>query len=80
MLISMNLLKQNNKEILYNFGSQINAMDGVIHIDLEDLNKSEIEQMPSDNSVTRNCAYKALGKLLRVVLNGEVPEKIEYVN
>lgn len=74
----MNLSKKNNDEVVYNFGSTESCIDGVIRIDINDINKSSIVSMPSDNSVYRNFANKAFGKLLKMALNNEFPERTEY--
>lgn len=78
MLVLMSLLEKKNDKVIYNFGSKQNVLDGVIHIDLKDIEQSRVEKMPSDNSVYPGYANKAMGKLTRLILKGEIPEKTEY--
>lgn len=80
MLVLINLWKKNEYEVIYNFGSNEECIDGIIRIDLKDINMSTIVKMPSDNSVYESYANRAFGKLLKMALNNNLPEKTQYVN
>lgn len=78
MQVLMNLLEKKNDEVIYNFGNEPAVMDGIIYINIKDIDKSRVEKMPSDDSVYMNYANKAMAKAMRLILKGEIPEKIEY--
>lgn len=76
----MSLSKMNKDVAVYNFGSEKERMDGIIRINIKDINESEIEKMPSDGTVNRGYAYKALAKLTRLAFNKEFPDKVHFVS
>lgn len=78
MIVLMNLSKKNNDEAIYQFGC--NKIDGLIRIDLKDIDNSQIVNMPSDELVYDNYANKALAKLAKLALNNEFPNKTQYVS
>lgn len=80
MLVLMNLLKINEDEAIYNFGCNEEQMDGVIRINIKDVDKSDIEMMPSNGTVYKSYAYKALAKLIRLALDKKFPDKVQFVS
>lgn len=72
------LLEKNNKKVIYQFG--IEKLDGIMEVDLEDINKSKIVCMPSDGLVNRRLANNAFGHILSLSRKGEFPEKKMYAN
>lgn len=78
MQILMNLLEKKENDVIYSFGSDPSRMDGVFSINLKDMNQSKIEKMPSDNSLYLSYVNKAMAKVMRLILKGEIPKEIEY--
>lgn len=78
MQILINLLEKKENVLIYSFGSEPSGMDGIFSINLQDINQSKIEKMPLDNSLYLSYVNKAMAKVMRLLLKGEVPEQIEY--
>lgn len=70
------LLEKSENKITYKFGLDI--LDGIMVLDLVDINNSRVISLPSDKAVSMGCANRALAKMLRLALKGEFPQKYHY--
>lgn len=77
MLASVTLLRRTDSELFYTFSEVENVNDGIIIIDLKDIENSRIEEYPQymENQL---AIPGVLGKLMRKIVNGECPEKVFY--
>ena len=78
MEILIQLLKKITNSVIYKFGNE--HIDGIMEIDLNDINNSKIVSMPSDGNIQKGYANKAFGRMLNLATKGEYPNETSYVS
>lgn len=76
MWTSIELLKKSEDKVVYMFG--IDELDGIMEIDLVNIDSSRIVCMPSNGLVDRRTANNAFGHMLNLSRRGEFPAKKTY--
>lgn len=76
----MKLLEKNNDIVTYAFGYDEQSLDGIIEIHCEDIDKSSVLKLCSSEKVGMIGANKALGKLIRMIQHGKLPEICDYTS
>lgn len=76
MWTSIELLKKSEDKVVYMFG--IDELDGIMEIDLVNIDRSRIVCMPSNGLVDRRTANNAFGHMLNLSRRGEFPLKKTY--
>ena len=81
MLVLMTLSKKrDDNTIEYLYGSDRDKLDGMFVINPVDISLSTIDKLPSDDSVTRGYAIKALCKLTRKISEGDIPQELIFAS
>ena len=78
MELLIQLLEKSHNKVIYRFGHD--HLDGIMEIDLQDINNSKIISMPSDGVVEKGYANKAFGRMLNLATKGEYPKETSYVS
>ena len=76
MWTSIELFKRSEDKVVYAFG--IDELDGIMEIDLVNIENSKIVCMPSNRLVDRRTANNAFGHMLSLSRRGEFQLKETY--
>ena len=76
MWTSIKLLKKSEDKVVYCFG--IDILDGIMEIDLVNIENSRIVCMPSNGLVDGRTAHNAFGHMMNSSRRGEFPAEKTY--